>query len=143
MPIRIDKFIWAVRLFKTRSKASDACRTGKVKVNDINVKPAKTVVIGDSIKIRKGPIVYSYKVKDMLKNRVGAKLVENYIIDETSSEELEKLQILRLSYTSTRSKGMGRPTKKDRREIDSIDVNSNEENIEWDDWNDWLEEQEE
>lgn len=141
MPVRIDKFIWAVRLFKTRTKASDACRTGKVKVNDSNIKPAKTIDIGDAIKIRKGPIVYSYKVKDIPKNRVGAKLVEHYIIDETSTEELGKLQILKLSYTSTRSKGMGRPTKKDRRDIDSIDVDPNDENTDWDDWNDWLEEQ--
>lgn len=141
MAVRIDKFIWAVRLFKTRSKASDACRTGKVKIKEVNVKPAKTIEIGDKFTIRKGPIVYSYKVKDLIKNRVGAKLVDDFLIDITAKEELEKLKLLRLSYTSTRIKGMGRPTKKDRREIDSFGEVRDQEIEDWDDWDDWLEDQ--
>lgn len=141
MAVRIDKFIWSVRLLKTRSKASEACRNGKVKLNDVNVRPAKTVKIGDRFSLRKGPIVYTYKIKELIKNRVSAKLVENYIEDHTQKEELEKLRILKLSYTSTRAKGLGRPTKKDRREIDSFDTESEELNTEWDDWDDWLEDQ--
>ena len=93
--MRVDKYLWSVRLFKTRSKASEACRTGKVKVNGANIRPAKNIAVGDKFTVRKGPVLYQYKVKDLLKSRVGAKLVEDYLIDETSSEELEKLKILR------------------------------------------------
>lgn len=133
---RIDKFLWSVRLYKTRSKASDACRSGKVKLNDAIIRPAKTIAVGDLIQLRKGPINYSFKVKELLSNRVGAKLVADYIVNVTSKEELEKLEILRLSYSQSRSKGLGRPTKKDRRTIDSIEHDKLDDSI-WDDWEEW------
>lgn len=137
---RVDKFIWSVRLYKTRSKATEACRTGKVRVNDKVVKPSKGLAIKDVISIRKGPVNYTFKVIELLSNRVGAKLVDTYVQDITTKEELEKLEILKLSYTRWREKGAGRPTKKDRREIDEFDdskmpdLNDLED---WDSWEDW------
>ena len=135
--VRIDKFLWSVRLYKTRSKATEACKTAKVKVNDKNVRPAKTIAIGDKIALRKGPVTYSYTVINLLSNRVGAKLVDEYILNTTTKEELEKLKILKLSYTRWRDRGMGRPTKKDRREIDDFDTNSHQDFLDWGDDEDW------
>lgn len=134
--LRIDKFLWSVRLYKTRSKATEACRAGKVKVDDKNVRPAKAISVGDSFQLKKGPITYSFKIKELLSSRVGAKLVADYIDNVTSKEELEKLEILRLSYSQSRSKGLGRPTKKDRRTIDSIEQDQFDESL-WDNWEEW------
>lgn len=134
--LRIDKFLWSVRLYKTRSKATEACRAGKVKVDDKIVRPAKAISVGDSFQLKKGPITYSFKIKELLSSRVGAKLVADYIDNVTSKEELEKLEILRLSYSQSRSKGLGRPTKKDRRTIDSIEQDQFDESL-WDNWEEW------
>jgi ribosome-associated heat shock protein Hsp15 len=134
--VRIDKFLWSVRLYKTRSKATEACRSGKVKVNEKNIRPAKTIQIGDAFQLKRGPIAYRYKIIELLSSRVGAKLVANYIENQTSKEELEKLEVLRLSYSQYRSKGLGRPTKKDRRTIDSLKLNPDDA-FSWDDWDDW------
>lgn len=134
--LRIDKFLWSVRLYKTRSKATEACRAGKVKVDEKNVRPAKAISVGDSFQLKKGPITYSFKIKELLSSRVGAKLVADYIVNVTSKEELDKLEILRLSYSQSRSKGLGRPTKKDRRTIDSIEQDKLDESL-WDNWEEW------
>jgi len=134
--LRIDKFIWSVRLYKTRSKATEACRTGKVKIGDKAVRPAKTISVGDSFQLRKGPITYSFKIKELLSSRVGAKLVANYIENITTKEEMDKLEILRLSYSNSRSKGLGRPTKRDRRTIDALEQDALEETF-WEDWEEW------
>ena len=137
---RVDKYLWSVRLYKTRSQATEACRTGKVRVNDTTIKPAKALSVNDIIILRKGPVNYSFKVIELLSKRVGAKLVDTYVKDITSKEELEKLEILKLSYSRWREKGAGRPTKKDRREIDDFDDSKSpdlNELEDWDNWEDW------
>jgi ribosome-associated heat shock protein Hsp15 len=133
---RVDKFLWSVRLYKTRSKATEACRSGKVKVAEKNVRPAKPISVGDTFQLKKGPITYSFKVKNLLSSRVGAKLVDDYIENITTKEELEKLEMLKHSYTQFRSKGLGRPTKKDRRTIDAVD-NDMEDESKWEGWEEW------
>ncbi len=123
--IRIDKYLWAVRLFKTRSKAADACRNGKVLMNDgQNVKSSKLICKGDVFQIKNPPIIYTYRVKEILKNRVGAKLVDNYLTNLTPEEELLKLEINTQAIFVKRDKGTGRPTKKERREIEKLRIKS-------------------
>ncbi|MBE0674318.1 MAG: RNA-binding S4 domain-containing protein [Bacteroidales bacterium] len=119
--IRIDKFLWAVRLFKTRSSASEACRKGKVFVNDIQVKPSRNVIPGDTITLRKMPVVYTYKVIEPIENRVSAKIVARFIDDLTPEEEKNKLLATRMPGAfGARERGTGRPTKKERRIIDNM-----------------------
>ncbi len=117
---RIDKFLWAIRVFKTRSLAAEACRKGRVFVNDQEVKAARILKLGDRIAVRKNPITYTYEVKELLQNRVGAALVFRYVTDLTPDEEKEKLLVASQSQFFYRPKGQGRPTKKDRRDIDRI-----------------------
>ncbi|MCQ2335217.1 MAG: RNA-binding S4 domain-containing protein [Paludibacteraceae bacterium] len=116
---RIDKYLFAMRIYKTRSIAADACKKGRVKMNGTDMKPAKTFKIGDIFTVRKGPITYSYKVLQLSENRLGAKLVPEYMQDITAPEQLEILELARLGATQgVRDRGAGRPTKKDRRDID-------------------------
>ena len=119
-PVRIDKWLWAVRLFKTRSQATDACRGGKVKMDGHNVKPSREVNVGDVIEVQLGAIKKKVKVLQAVKNRVAAKLVPDLSEDLTPPEELEKLDMLRQLNYERREHGVGRPTKKDRREIDRL-----------------------
>lgn len=119
--IRIDKYVWAVRLFKTRSIAAAAVKSGQVLVNDEPIKPSYEVKTGDVIKVKRNPIWRSYRVKEFLKNRVGAKLVEQYIQECTPAEEIEKLELMKLMPGFDRQKGTGRPTKKERRNLDEYD----------------------
>ncbi len=114
---RIDKYLWAIRAFKTRSEATEACKGGKVKVSGAPVKPSRCVQPGETIQVRKGVVTYTYKVLQPLEKRVGAKLVPEYAQDLTPQAELEKLQLARESFFVTRERGSGRPTKKDRRDI--------------------------
>ena len=116
--MRIDKYLWCIRLFKTRTMASDACKKGHVKVEDTNCKPSKEVFGNELILIRKNQIKYKIKVLDIPDNRVGAKLVDLYRKDLTPKEEFEKTELLKYSKDYYRKKGTGRPTKKDRRDID-------------------------
>lgn len=118
--LRIDKFLWAVRLFKTRSKATDACNAGKVKLNEHDAKPSKAVRRGDSITIKMDSITKTIKVKELLKNRVGAALVVNYIEDLTPKEEYDKFNPAKNKGFEIRDRGAGRPTKLDRRQIDRL-----------------------
>ena len=124
---RIDKFLWAIRAFKTRTEATDACKGGRVKVAGVNAKPSKEVKPGDVIQVRKGSITYTYKVLQPLERRVGAKLVPEYALNLTPDSELAKLRAPVETFFVTRDRGAGRPTKKDRREIedawDAIDFN--------------------
>jgi ribosome-associated heat shock protein Hsp15 len=129
MSIRIDKFIWCVRLSKTRSKATERVKKGKVKLNGAEVKPSKDVQINDVVQITNHNAVFSYKVKDVLNKRVGAKLVEDYIIDITPPEEVEKFKTYLAAQRTYRHHGSGKPTKKDRRAISSF--------MEWDEEEDW------
>ena len=119
--IRIDKFLWAVRLFKTRSVAAEACAAGKVKIRDVNVKPSREIVIGDEIAlVLEMGLRKNVKVKALTKNRLGAKLVPDYIHDLTPPEEYERIALLQKMRSEQRERGTGRPTKKERREIDKI-----------------------
>ena len=124
---RIDKYLWAIRAFKTRTDATDACKGGKVKVAGVNAKPSKEVKPGDVIQVKKGTVTYTYKVLQPLERRVGAKLVPEYALNLTPESELEKLRAPVETFFITRDRGAGRPTKKDRREIeeawDAIDFN--------------------
>lgn len=119
-PIRIDKFLWAVRLYKTRSLATDALRAGKVKMGDLPLKPSHEVRIGERYSLSIEQLHKEIEVKALLSNRVGAKLVENYIIDLTPQEEYERIQMVRQYAFERRDRGVGRPTKRDRREIDEL-----------------------
>lgn len=116
--MRIDKFLWCVRYFKTRSLATHACKQGKIKIEGNSVKPSREVYPTDKISVRKNQIDYQLEVLDLPASRVGAKLVNLYIVDTTPKEAFEKLELLKYSKDYYRKKGTGRPTKKDRRDID-------------------------
>lgn len=128
MSIRVDKYVWCVRLSKTRSKATDRVKKGKIKLNGTQVKPSKDVQIGDVVQISRHNSVFSYKIRELLNKRVGAKLVDDYIIDITPLEEVEKFKTYLAAQSSYRNHGTGKPTKKDRRDISSF--------LDWsdDDW---------
>jgi len=119
--LRIDKWLWAVRLFKTRSQAAEAVKKGRVLVNNQKIKPSFVVKKGMIIDIVRPPITFSYQVLGLLGNRQSAKIVVDFVKDVTKPEELEKLELMKLGHTSIyREKGKGRPTKKERREIDDF-----------------------
>jgi ribosome-associated heat shock protein Hsp15 len=118
--IRIDKFLWSVRIYKTRSIASDECRKGRIIINDIQVKPSRTVIKNEIITVKKPPVIYSYRVIEPIENRVSAKLVEQFVEDLTPEEEKTKLNTRLSTGIVYRDKGTGRPTKKERRQIDRI-----------------------
>ena len=117
--VRIDKYLWAVRLYKTRTLATEACKKGRVSMDDMPAKPSKTVTAGDVIQVRKMPVLYSYRVKDPIEKRVGAKIVDQYVEDITPQEELQKLE-MQDDFFVKRDRGAGRPTKKERRLLDDI-----------------------
>lgn len=117
---RIDKWLWSVRLFKTRTEAAEACRGGKIKLNGDAIKPAKILKQGDEISFRSGPIVKTLRVIDFPKSRVGAKLVPQYCEDLTSAEEYEKLKVAKEYERPFFYTGKGRPTKRNRRKLDSL-----------------------
>ena len=117
---RIDKYLWAIRAFKTRTDATDACKGGKVKIGGVNAKSSKEVKPGDVLTVKKGSVTYTYKVLQPLERRVGAKLVPEYALNLTPESELEKLRTPVETFFITRDRGAGRPTKKDRREIEEI-----------------------
>lgn len=117
--LRADKFLWAVRVFKTRSIAAEACKKSRVQIGDMNIKASREIKAGDIIQVTKVPVSYSYEVISIPKNRVSAKLVSDFIIDKTPEEELLKLSSSD-SFFIKRDKGTGRPTKKERRIIDNL-----------------------
>ncbi|SDR65997.1 heat shock protein Hsp15 [Gillisia sp. Hel1_33_143] len=116
--MRVDKYLWCVRYFKTRSLATQACRQGKVKILGDNVKASREVYPTDKIQVRKNQIDYQIEVLDIPTSRVGAKIANLYVNDITPKEEFEKLELLKYSKDYYRKRGTGRPTKKDRRDID-------------------------
>ena len=118
--IRLDKYLWAVRIFKTRSDAADAIRNNRVTVNNSYAKPSREVKIGDVIAVRRQAVTYSYKVLDLVSSRQGAKLVPQYCLDITAPEELAKLNAPRETIFVFRDRGTGRPTKKERRDLDTL-----------------------
>ena len=117
-PVRIDKFLWAVRLFKTRTLAASACKMGRILINGNNIKPSAKLDGDETLTVRKPPVTYTYKIKDITENRVGAKLVGNFLEDITPEEEKLKLDLSQSAPVAYREKGTGRPTKKERRIID-------------------------
>jgi len=117
--VRIDKYLWAVRLYKTRTLATEACKKGKVSVDDMPAKPSRAITSGDVIEVKKMPVVYSYRVKDPIEKRVGAKIVDQYVENLTPQEELQKLD-MQDDFFIKRDRGAGRPTKKERRLLDDI-----------------------
>ena len=131
MEVRVDKYLFAMRIYKTRSIATDACKKGRITMHGQEVKPSRMFKIGDKFSVRKGPITYSYEVLQLSENRLGAKLVPDYLRDITTPDQLELLELARLAGQSGRDRGMGRPTKKDRREIEQFISG---------DWNDDLDE---
>lgn len=127
--MRIDKYLWCIRLFKTRSIATEACKKGHVKIDGTNLKPSKDVFGNEEITIRKNQINYKIKILDIPPNRVGAKLVDLYRKDLTPKEEFEKTELLKYAKDYYRKKGTGRPTKKDRRDIEDYYEDSDENTI--------------
>ena len=115
--IRIDKFLWATRIFKTRTIATDACKKGRVSIASTHVKPSRPIQTGEIIEVRKPPITYSFKVLALAENRMGAKLVPQYLENVTPPEQYELIEMIRISGFVNRAKGEGRPTKRDGREL--------------------------
>ncbi len=120
--VRVDKWLWAVRIYKTRGLATDACRHGHVLVNGLTAKPSKEIKENDHITIRKLPVLYSYIVKQAIEKRISAKLVPDCLEDITSLEELDKLNV-KETFFVRRDRGTGRPTKKERRLLDDLESN--------------------
>lgn len=125
-PIRIDKFLWAVRIYKTRSIASDECRKGRIIIKNIQVKPSRIVTKNEIVTVKKLPVIFTYRILEPIENRVSAKLVEQFVEDITSEEERAKLDLKQQISVGYRDKGTGRPTKKDRRLIDRIKDDMND-----------------
>lgn len=120
MEARLDKWLWAARIFKTRSIAADACKNGRVMIDGVKMKPARMVKEGDVIQVRKPPVTYSFKILKAIQNRVGAKLVTEVLENVTSADQYELLEMNRISGFVGRARGTGRPTKKDRRDLDDF-----------------------
>ena len=117
---RIDKWLWAARIFKTRSIAADACKNGRVTIGGVNVKPSHMVKVGETVSVRKPPITYSFRILKTIEMRVGAKLLPEIYENVTAPEQYELLEMTRISGFVDRARGTGRPTKKDRRSLDAI-----------------------
>lgn len=118
--VRIDKWLWAVRLFKTRTLAIEACKKGRIMIGGVNIKPSRMVKVGDVIQIKRPPITYSFKVLALSEKRMGAKLVPEFMKDVTPESEYAILELTKASGFVDRGKGMGRPTKKDRRNLEEF-----------------------
>ena len=118
--LRIDKYLWSIRVYKTRTDATDACKGGKVRVNGADTKPSKSVKVGDVITARKGAVTYTYKVLELIDKRQGAKFVPRYAENLTPQEELDKLRAPVETFFLKRDRGAGRPTKKDRRQMEDL-----------------------
>lgn len=118
--VRIDKWLWAVRLFKTRTIAIEACKKGRISIKGVTIKPSRMIKVGDVIEVRRSPITYSFEVLNLTENRMGAKLVHEFMKDVTSPSQLEILELSKMSGFVDRARGTGRPTKKDRRELEQF-----------------------
>ena len=117
---RIDKWLWAARIFKTRTIAADACKNGRVAVNGVNVKPSRMVKADDVVAVRKPPVTYSFRVLKTIEQRVGAKMLPDIYENVTPADQYELLEMNRISGFVDRARGTGRPTKKDRRQLDAF-----------------------
>jgi ribosome-associated heat shock protein Hsp15 len=124
--------MWATRIFKTRTIALEACKKGRVLINDVAVKPSRMVRAGDVIQVRKPPVTYSFKVLDLTANRIGAKLVPNYLENITPPEQYEILELQKINGFIDRARGTGRPTKKDRRDLDTFSTPAHADDFDFD-----------
>lgn len=120
MEARLDKWLWAARIFKTRTIAADACKNGRVMIDGVKMKPSRMIKEGDVLQVRKPPVTYSFKVLKAIQNRVGAKLVPEVLKNVTTPDQYELLEMNRISGFVGRARGTGRPTKKERRELDDF-----------------------
>lgn len=118
--VRIDKWMWATRIFKTRTIAAEACKKNRIMINSVNVKPSRMIKIGDVIQVRKPPITFSFKVLALSEHRMGAKLVSEYLENVTTPDQYEIMEMNRIAGFVDRARGLGRPTKKDRRELEQF-----------------------
>ncbi len=116
--VRIDKWLWAVRIFKTRTIATEACKKGRVAIGESeSVKPSRTIKVGDIVRVRKSPVTYSFRVLALTENRLGARLVPEYVENITPQEQMDLLEVVKISGFVDRRKGLGRPTKREARDL--------------------------
>lgn len=120
MEARLDKWLWAARIFKTRTLVADACKNGRVAINGAQAKPSRPIKVGDEISVRKPPITYTFRVLQCIEKRVGARLLPDILLDITPPEQYEALEMSRISGFVNRARGTGRPTKKERRALDDF-----------------------
>jgi ribosome-associated heat shock protein Hsp15 len=118
--VRIDKWLWAVRLFKTRSLAAEACKKGKVIIRGVEVKPSRNIKVGDVVCVKRNPVLFSFEVLGLSENRMGAGLVPDYMKNVTTPDQLELFELGKLAAQNNRDRGTGRPTKKERRDLDDF-----------------------
>ena len=131
--VRIDKWLWAVRIFKSRTLAVEACKKNRVMIDNISVKASRSIKVGDIIQVKKPPVVFSFKVLKLAEKRMGAKLVPEFMENVTSPDQYEILELNKLSGFVDRQRGAGRPTKKDRRDMENFTGNINFDDFDWDD----------
>ncbi|HBC38044.1 MAG TPA: heat-shock protein Hsp15 [Porphyromonadaceae bacterium] len=130
--VRIDKWMWAVRIFKTRTVALDACKKGRVLINNVSVKPSRMIRVGDVVQVRKPPVTFSFKVLGLSDKRMGAKLVPQFMENVTPPEQYEILELNKISGFVDRQRGTGRPTKKERRDLDQFTDKFDFDEFDWD-----------
>jgi len=130
--VRIDKWLWAVRIFKTRTVAAEACKKGRVLIGDGSVKPSRNVRAGDVIQVRKPPVTYSFKVLAPADKRMGAKMVPQFMENVTTPDQYELLELNKISGFVDRQRGTGRPTKKERRDLDQFAGSIDLDEFDWD-----------
>ncbi len=129
--VRIDKWLWAVRIFKTRTIASDACKKGRVLIDNVAVKPSRDIRVGDVINVKKPPITFTFKVIALADKRMGAKLVPQFMENITPPDQYELMELNKLSGYVDRQRGTGRPTKKERRDLEQFTGTFNFDNFDW------------
>lgn len=130
--VRIDKWLWAVRIFKTRTIAVEACKKGRVMIDDVTIKPSRNVRAGDVIQVRKPPVTYSFKVLALADKRMGAKMVPQFMENVTPPDQYELLELNKISGFVDRQRGTGRPTKKERRDLDQFADSIDLDEFDWD-----------
>ena len=131
--VRIDKWQWTVRIFKTRTLAAEACKKNRVMINNVSVKASRNIKVSDVIQVRKPPVIFSFKVLKLADKRMGAKLVYEFMENVTTPDQYEILELNKISGFVDRQKGAGRPTKKDRRDMENFTGNINFDDFDWDD----------
>lgn len=131
--VRVDKWLWAVRIFKTRSIATDACKKGRVSIDNVSVKPSRNIRVGEVVQVKKPPITFSFKVLELADKRMGAKLVPQFMENITPPDQYELLELNKISGFVDRQRGTGRPTKKERRDLDQFTDTFDFDEFDWED----------